>query len=143
SALTVLWALIIGTGGILLVALWTLTDHQVAHRNENLFHFDPLTLGLILLLPAAAYGARWARRPAFLLAGAVAALSLLGFLLQPLPGLDQSNGEIIALILPVHVALAWAAYWIGNSDRGTGNRERIAKREEGRGKSLPDARKPA
>jgi hypothetical protein len=122
SAVTALWALLIGTGGLLLLALWTLTDHQIAHRNENLFHFDPLALGLALLLPAAAYGARWAKRPALLLAAAVAAISLLGFVLQPLPGLDQVNAEIIALLLPVHLGVLWAAYQVGG-------------REEGRGKS--------
>jgi hypothetical protein len=114
SAVTALWALLIGTGGLLLAALWALTDHQAAHRNENLFHFDPLALGLVLLLPAAAYGARWARRPALLLAAAVAALSLLGFVLQPLPGLDQVNGEVIAMLLPVHLAVAWAARRLGS-----------------------------
>jgi len=55
------------------------------------------------------YGARWAARPAWLLSAAVAALSVLGFVLQILPGIDQANGWIIALALPVNVALAWAA----------------------------------
>ena len=121
SAVTALWALLVGTGGLLLLALWTLTDHEIAHRNENLFHFDPLALGLALLLPAAAYGARWAKRPAFLLAAAVAGISLLGFALQPLPGLDQVNSEIIAMLLPVHLGVLWAAYQLRNRERPAGN----------------------
>ena len=36
-----------------------------------------------------------------------------GFLLQPLPGLDQMNGEIIAAALPVHMAVAWVATRLG------------------------------
>jgi hypothetical protein len=110
SALTSLWSLLMGTGGILLLALWALTDHQIAHRNVNLFHFDPLAMGLVLLAPAAAYGARWAKRPALWLALAIAGLSVLGLLLKVVPGFQQVNGEIIALTLPVHLALAWSLY---------------------------------
>lgn len=105
-----LWTFVIGLGGLVLAGLWAFTDHLAAHRNENLLHFDPLVIGLMLLIPAAAYGARWARRPALLLALAVAALSLLGFALQALPGLDQVNGEAIALTMPGNLALAWWAW---------------------------------
>jgi hypothetical protein len=45
----------------------------------------------------------------------VAAVSVLGLLLQLLPGFDQVNGEIIALMLPVNVALGWAVWkWEGD-----------------------------
>jgi hypothetical protein len=37
----------------------------------------------------------------------VVALSLLGFVLKALPGFDQDNLFVIALVLPGHVALAW------------------------------------
>jgi hypothetical protein len=37
----------------------------------------------------------------------VAALAVAGFVLQVLPGLDQVNGEILALTLPAHFGLAW------------------------------------
>src|SRR5690606_10444707 len=101
------WALITGTGGFLLVGLWAFTNHTIADRNENLLQFDPLALPLFVLIPALLYGARWARRPARLLVVALAVLSVLGFVLQVLPGVDQVNGEIIALLLPGNVALAW------------------------------------
>jgi hypothetical protein len=104
-----LWLLFAGTGGWILAGLWTLTDHSIAYRNENILQLSPLALPLVLLLPALAYGARWAARPAWLLAAAVAALSVLGFVLQPLPGIDQVNGWVIALAMPVNLALAWAA----------------------------------
>ena len=109
AAVAGLWLLFAGVGGWVLAGLWSLTDHTIAYRNENILQLSPLALPLVLLLPALAYGARWAARPARLLAAAMAALSVLGFVLQPLPGLDQANGWIIALALPVNLALAWAA----------------------------------
>ena len=110
AALGTLWALLIGVGGALLVGLWAFTNHTAAHRNENLFQFDPLALALVLLLPAVVYGARWARGPARWIALVVAAVTVLGFLLQLLPGLDQVNGEVIALVLPPNLALAWGVW---------------------------------
>lgn len=110
AALGGLWGLLMGTGGLLLLALWTATNHTIAHANENLLHIDPLALPLTLLVPAAAYGARWAAEPAWWIAAAVAGLSVLGVALQVLPGLDQVNGEVIALVLPAHLGLAWAAH---------------------------------
>jgi hypothetical protein len=98
-----------GTGGLMLLGLWLLTDHAIAYRNENLLQLSPLALPLALLVPALGYGARWAARPAWLLSAAVAALSLLGFVLQALPGIDQGNGNAIALALPINLAVALAA----------------------------------
>lgn len=112
------WSLLIGVGGLLLAGLWAFTSHTAAHRNENLFQFDPLAIGLVLLIPAALFGARWAQRPARLLALAVAGISLLGFVLQILPGMDQVNGEIIALVLPVNLALGWGVAMITRSSDG-------------------------
>lgn len=108
AALGSLWSILIGSAGLILVGLWAFTNHHIAHANENLFHFTPLAIPLVLLVPALAYGVRWARRPARWAAFAVAAVSLLGFALQVLPGLDQVNGEVIGLLLPVHLALAYA-----------------------------------
>jgi hypothetical protein len=107
SAISALWLLLAGTAGLLLVLLWTMTNHSIAYRNENLLQLSPLALPLVLLVPALAYGARWAARPARLLATVVAALSVLGFVMQVLPWLDQRNAQILALALPVNLALAW------------------------------------
>jgi hypothetical protein len=109
AAVAGLWLVFAGMGGWILAGLWTLTDHAIAYRNENILQLSPLALPLVVLLPALAYGARWAARPAWVLAAAVAALSVLGFALQPLPGIDQVNGWVIALALPINLALAWAA----------------------------------
>ena len=46
---------------------------------------------------------------------AVLGLSLLGLALQALPGFDQVNGEVIALALPVHAAVAWLAVRLGTA----------------------------
>ena len=108
AALSGVWLVLVALGGVVLAGLWGWTDHAIAYRNENLFQFDPLAIPLVLLVPCLAYGARWAARPAALLMLAVAALAVLGFVLQVLPGLDQTNGEIIALALPAHLGLAWA-----------------------------------
>jgi hypothetical protein len=104
-----LWCLFAGMGGLILLGLWLLTDHAIAYRNENLLQLSPLALPLALFLPALAYGARWAARPVLWLSAGVAALSLLGLVLQLLPGVDQGNGTAIALALPLNLALAWTA----------------------------------
>ncbi|HEX6039187.1 DUF4105 domain-containing protein [Longimicrobium sp.] len=106
SAIGTLWLLLAGVGGLLLVLLWTMTNHSIAYRNENLLQLSPLALPLVLLVPCLAYGARWAARPARLLTTVIAGLSLLGFVLQVLPGLDQRNAQMIALALPINLALA-------------------------------------
>lgn len=102
----VLWGLVGGLGGVVLTVLWALTDHVMAYRNENLFQLNPLLLGLAVLVPLGLAGVsravRWARRVALALAG----LSLAGLLLQALPGVDQVNGPIIALLLPIHLGVA-------------------------------------
>jgi hypothetical protein len=107
AAVSALWLLFAGTAGVMLIGLWAFTNHQIAYRNENLLQLSPLALPLVLLVPCVAYGARWAARPAWLLAAAVAALSVLGFVMQLLPGLDQRNAQIITLALPINLALAW------------------------------------
>jgi hypothetical protein len=104
------WTLLIGGGGLLLTVLWALTNHSIAYRNENLLQANPLALPLVVLLPALALGVQWASRPSLWLSGAVALASILGALLHLLPWFDQVNAEIIALTLPVNLALAWAVH---------------------------------
>lgn len=102
------WALLSGGFGVLLAALWSMTNHSISYYNENLLQVTPLVLPLALLLPALVFGARWARRPALWLSGAVALSSGIGLLAQLLPWFDQANGDIIALALPSNLALAAA-----------------------------------
>jgi hypothetical protein len=110
AVLTVPWLLFAGIGGLVLLGLWGVTDHAIAYRNVNLLQLSPLALPLAVLVPALAFGKRWARRGAVRLALVVAALSVLGLLLKVLPWFQQANGEMLALALPINCAIAWAAW---------------------------------
>jgi hypothetical protein len=122
AALGSAWTLVVGILGCLLAFLWGLTDHAAAYHNENLFHFNPVALPLAVLFPALIYRPaqpavrRWAPAAAV----AVAALSVLGLLLKLLPGMIQVNGELIALTLPVHLALAVVAVLLSRQDPPAG-----------------------
>ncbi|MGI8401867.1 MAG: DUF4105 domain-containing protein [Gemmatimonadaceae bacterium] len=109
TAMATLWSLIAGACGVALVIAWSFTRHYFMSRNENLLHLDPLSLGLVFLIPLALYGHRGVSK-ALKLAGFVAAVSLFGFVLQGLPFFNQKNGEIIALALPINLAVWWTVY---------------------------------
>jgi hypothetical protein len=99
-------ALVLGLGGLVLIALWTLTDHVAAWRNENLLLLNPLCL---LLLPCwlGAFRARW--RPsqfAHRLGLVIALLAGLAFFIKVFPAFPQDNSLWIALLLPLHVGFA-------------------------------------
>ncbi len=106
--LVVAWGLVAGCAGSVLAGMWAFTDHRMAYWNENLFQVNPLVLALAVLGPFAIRRTDGAGRAGRAVAVALAGLSLLGFLLQALPGLDQVNGSIIALALPIHLSLAVA-----------------------------------
>jgi hypothetical protein len=109
TAIATLWSLIAGAGGTALVIAWAFTKHYFMSRNENLLHFDPLSLGLLVLIPLSIYGLRGVTK-ALKLAGFVALLSLVGFVAQGIPFFDQKNGEIIALALPINLAVWWTVH---------------------------------
>lgn len=102
----VLW-IACGLTGLGLAALWAFTDHVAAWGNENVLLACPLCLGL---LPGGIALAR-GRAPGRLFGPLLLAVALLagvaGFL-KFLPFRIQDNLDWIALLLPVHVALAWA-----------------------------------
>jgi hypothetical protein len=72
-------------------------------------HFDPLSLALAVLIPLSVYGVRGGSR-ALKLSAFVGALSLFGFVLQGIPLFHQKNGEIIALALPINLAVWWTVH---------------------------------
>ena len=109
TALATAWSLLVGLGGVFIVAVWLFTEHWAAYRNENLLFFNPLALPLVILLPLAAFGKPWAQRWARRLALVVAATAVVGFAIQVLPQFYQVNGEIIAVILPPSLLVAWSA----------------------------------
>ena len=99
-------ALVCGIGGLVLVGLWAFTEHVSAWRNENILLLNPLCL---LLLPVwlGAFRRHWqpsrfARRVAAL----VAFCAMLAWFVKILPGFVQDNWLWIALLLPLHIALA-------------------------------------
>jgi hypothetical protein len=103
--LGLLWLLCAAIGSGLL-ALWGLTDHVAAWGNENALLFSPLAIALLPCLGRLWRGEplpRWARN----LVMALAFSAGLALFLKFLPFRIQSNGDWIALMLPVHVALAW------------------------------------
>jgi hypothetical protein len=110
AALAAGWLAFAGTFGVILLVLWGLTDHRVAHGNLNLLQLSPLAVPLAVLAPALAHGARWAARPAWWLAAAVVALSLLGLLLRVLPVAHQVNDVVLALAIPANLAVLWSVW---------------------------------
>jgi len=106
ALVTAAWSLLCGLIGVLLLLAWTATRHVFWAWNENLFLASPLSLLLVVLLPMTLLSGR-AVRATRAVTFAVLALSLVGLLLSLIPG-GQENGAIVALFLPVHLAIAWS-----------------------------------
>lgn len=105
AGLALAWWSLLALSGLGLAALWGLTSHVAAFGNENLLLFNPLCL---LLLPGAfalARGREAGRgfRRALML---IAALAGIAVFLKLLPFRVQSNGDWIALVLPLQALLA-------------------------------------
>jgi len=116
TALSTLWSLIAGLAGLALVFAWFFTKHYFMGQNENLMQLSPLSIGLAVLIPLAIY-ARKARARAIRLAGLIAAICLFGFVLQGIPFFYERNGEVIALALPINLAVWWTVHRLGNYRR--------------------------
>jgi hypothetical protein len=98
--------LLFGLPGAVLALMWLVTDHTVTWGNENLFFASPLTL-LALPLGLALLSARaWAGRALRAVWLALAGSSILGLMLKVLPAFDQDNWRLIALLLPLNLAMA-------------------------------------
>ena len=107
STLATIWTALNGILGVILIVGWTATRHVFMARNENLLQFDPLALVLAVVLPLAVARGR-AVGAARSLSLAILIVALLGLAIKLLPWFDQVNGEVIALTLPAHFAIAWA-----------------------------------
>jgi hypothetical protein len=107
AAFASLFWLLCGCLGLVLALSWACTDHRALWANRNLLLFNPLCL---LLLPGA-FALLRGRLPApgfgrlLRVVATVAALACVPLWLQALP---QHNGPWVALLLPIHAALAWA-----------------------------------
>lgn len=115
------WALLLGVGGVFMLGIWFLTAHWAGYRNENLFFLNPVALALAVLIPFAAMGKSWAKRWARRLAAFVAAVAVLGLILQPLPFFPQTNAEIIAAVLPPTLAMTWVVLRLTREVERTGD----------------------
>ena len=107
STIATIWTALNGILGVVLIFGWTATRHVFMARNENLLQFDPLALALAIVLPLAVARGK-AVGAARALSIAVLVIALVGLVMKVLPWFNQVNGEVIALMLPAHVAIAWA-----------------------------------
>lgn len=107
AVLATLWLLAAGLVGMVLLALWTLTNHHSAWANANLLLFSPLAF----LLMRAPWRMRRSIAPTRF-ANIVLVLQLLAalaaVLLHLLPGTVQQNQPWILFAMPVWLALAWS-----------------------------------
>jgi hypothetical protein len=108
------WGVATGFFGVILSLLWLFTDHAAAYPNLNLLQVNPLGLLLAAAAPMAVVGSRGSRvaRIAWPLAVALAAMSATGVLLHAVPALYVMNEPLIALLLPVHLAVVGALYHV-------------------------------
>jgi hypothetical protein len=108
ALLGMFWSLLTGTLGAVLLFAWLATKHIFWKQNENLLLLSPVALLLVILVPAALLAGRAVRR-ARIVGVLMAAMSLTAFYLSNQPG-GQPNGEIVALFLPMNIALAIALF---------------------------------
>lgn len=108
---TMLLGLLFGVLGSALAFLMSFTDHDVTFGNENVFQANPLTLSLLvagfLLARGSPRALRFNQRAWFVLA----VVSLLGVVIKVLPAADQANGNILAVMVPLHLGFA-SLWWL-------------------------------
>jgi len=91
------WVLVSTTMGLVLAALWLLTDHEASSENANLLLFNPLLI--LALVPNLQRIAA-----IILIVGNILALLLL---LLPV---HQYNLDVMALVTPINLAVATYLY---------------------------------
>ena len=111
------WSTGVGVLGTALLLSWFFTDHVFWTLNENTFQASPISLVLAVVLAVVLIrealnrsGRRagvWAGMRVDAVAKVVAGVAIFGLCVQVLPGFDQVNGEVLAVLLPAHVGLAW------------------------------------
>jgi hypothetical protein len=110
AASTALLGLLAGLAGVLLIALWAFTDHQVTYDNQNVL----LCPVWVLALPVLSWDlARAAPRRPRLVVGWFAAAgmsSLIALLIQLIAPASQHNGPALALLVPLWIGAALGAW---------------------------------
>jgi hypothetical protein len=106
------WSGAVGLLGTALLLSWFFTDHVIWALNENTFQANPLSLVLAGVLIRKVLG-NWHRAGSLArirvdaVAKMVGGVAIAGLCVQVLPGFDQVNGEVLAVLLPSHVGLTW------------------------------------
>jgi hypothetical protein len=110
GAAVMIWYTVGGIAGTALLLAATVTKHApYMGTNNTLLLINPLSLIAAVVVPLAL----WRTRPTRTAVGvsmAIAVLSLAAVVLQFIPALRQRNGLVLAVMVPVHVALAFAVY---------------------------------
>ncbi|HYW31175.1 MAG TPA: DUF4105 domain-containing protein [Gemmatimonas sp.] len=113
SVLVAGWYLVGGLLGTLLLLAGTVTKHApYMGNNTTLLQLHPLLLVAAFAVPIALIRHR-RTRAAMGVSATVALLSVIGLLLQLVPALSQRSGVVLAVTVPVHVALAVAVWRLG------------------------------
>lgn len=100
-----IWSLVAGLSGLVMIVSH-FTSHEFMHWNENFFQANPLSLVLAGALVPAVFAGRW-RRLASQTALLAAGVSVVGLVMQVVPGIDQVNGYYLVVAVPAHLAVAW------------------------------------
>jgi hypothetical protein len=100
------WSLLCGALGVVLLLAWLATKHVFWGYNENLLLLSPLSLLLVVFIPATLLSGRAVKR-ARTIGWLVAGMGVAALALSYMPG-GQENRPLVALFLPVHLALALA-----------------------------------
>ena len=110
-----LWGTFCFVAGAILIAVhWT--DHEFMYWNQNVLLFSPLGAGVAFGLVRVSARARtsvWERRFALATLG----LACVALLLNLIPALATGNRELIALTVPVHLAVCWVLLRVYPADR--------------------------
>ena len=101
---------LLGVLGLVLMFMWLFTDQMVTHRNENLFLINPATFMALPFGVMLTFGSKKARPLLRWTWTVLAATAMLGVVLKLLPPFNQDNWNLIALVLPINVAMA-ALWW--------------------------------
>lgn len=98
--------LIVGLLGLGLVALWAMTDHAVAFRNQNTLLLSPLAILLPWFGMRAVFRGAKGIKAMHMLAFVMTAMALLALCLKGIAVEWQDNGTLIAFFLP-----CWSGLW--------------------------------
>jgi hypothetical protein len=100
-----------GLAGLLVLCLGLFTRHVYMARNANVLLATPASLVMAVLLPLAIVRPTERRvRAARALAVLAAACALVAVVLRMVPAVAQENAPLLALAVPVQLALALALW---------------------------------